>query len=188
MILNKQELKKLHHQRNVIMNTSTNSSSTSSYSLKNRHRQLLTSNYYPHSSGYNSENHSNSSNSTSHNYQTNSNTNLNIFNSNSLNFYRLSISHLPIYFVSSQCTCGAANINNSVISSVGSNDLSMINSGSNRRLSSKILSSSPNLKNGIDYEDEEVFIKLIRALTLYPATVEQLIQINNYKGLANRQV
>lgn len=157
MILNKHELKKLNHQRNLLMN----SSSLSSYSLKNRHRHLLTggtSSYYQHSSGYNSENHSNSSNSTSvHNFQTNSTSNLNnnYYNPSQLNFYRLSIFHLPLHFVHSQCTCGAANINNSVISSVGS-DLSLLTAGSNnRRLSSKVLSSSPNLKNDLEYEEEE---------------------------------
>lgn len=149
MSLNKQELKKLHHQRNLL------NSSSSSYSLKHRHQQTLMYNYYQQSSGYNSANHSNSSASNS---QHTSRANLN-YNHNSLsqlNFYKLSLSHLPVHYVHSQCSCGAANINSSFISSVGSSDLSLMIEDSKHKLSSNVISSSPNLKTETDFDDEEV--------------------------------
>ena len=131
MILNKYELKKLHHQRNMMLTNAANNCSTSNLNNSliasnnnnnncyNRQRTLLNHhntyrlNHHHHhqlSSGYNSENHSNSSNSTTatmSNYQIATHTPQ---NNNILNFYRLSLNHLPLHhssFQGPQCTCGA---------------------------------------------------------------------------------
>ena len=155
MILNKYELKKLNQQRSMMLNSSaSNNNMNYNASLSNFKANLNTCNSFSRnfnrnlnlhtqfSSGYNSENYSNSSNSTSTtntNYQLNSavsflNSNL---NSNILNFYRLSLSHLPLHFVSAQCTCGASNRINCELSPL-----------SNSRLrSTKHLASSPILKS-----------------------------------------
>jgi hypothetical protein len=135
MILNKYELRKqLNQQRNLLLfvhNSSSNNSSSSNHQLNQAqyYNQLENKNlilnagkisiikskldnkantYQQFSSGYNSENHSNSS-------QCCTATNLNAYNQkvqNSddlalLNFYRLTLNHLPTNFSNTLCTCHA---------------------------------------------------------------------------------
>jgi serine/threonine protein kinase len=179
MILNKYELKKLHHQRNMMLTNVANNYNTSNSHLAtsntnncyNRQRTLLNHHHHNHhhntyrlnhqlSSGYNSENHSNSSNSTTatSNYQINLSNTTTTTNSpqntnNTLNFYRLSLSHLPLHhtsFLGPQCTCGAKNNN---MDHTFNGDISMSSTRSNLNKHNKNTSaqapnaSSPILKN-----------------------------------------
>jgi len=190
MILNKYELKKLHHQRNMMLTNAANNYNTSNSHLAtsntnncyNRQRTLLNHHNHHHntyrlnhqlSSGYNSENHSNSSNSTTatSNYQINlSNTTTTTTTSspqttnNILNFYRLSLSHLPLHhssFLGPQCTCGAKNNNNMDHTFNGDISMSSPRSNVNKHNKNTIAPAAPNasspiLKNAsIEHAEEE---------------------------------
>ena len=106
MLINKYELKKLNHQRNMLLSTNSNNNILI-YNSKNRYKQLLNynNNYYKNqqfSSGYNSENYSNSSNSIANGVTTICASNSFLTNKNMINFYRLSLSHLPLHFLNLQ--------------------------------------------------------------------------------------
>jgi hypothetical protein len=110
------------------------------------------------SSGYNSENHSNSSNSTSTTTIHNLNQNHFLNQQNMLNFYRLSLNHLPLNFTNTQCTCAGRSSGLGVTANGKKhNDLSK--SLSNNNISFKNtkcapLSSSPNSNVHCDDEDD----------------------------------
>jgi serine/threonine protein kinase len=167
MLINKYELKKLNHQRNMLLSTNSNNNILI-YNSKNRYKQLLNynNNYYKNqqfSSGYNSENYSNSSNSIANGVTTICASNSFLTNKNMINFYRLSLSHLPLHFLNLQCTCGASNFNNSI-------DISRLNDALQSSSSSSSIgcfrhsnienlkSSSPNNKFeefDVDYDEDE---------------------------------
>jgi len=182
MLINKYELKKLNHQRNMLLSSNQSNSSNSSsshqanvliYNSKNRYRQLLTynsmnsnnsnnnhtsSSYYKlisqnqnFSSGYNSENHSSSSTSTSTN---NTTAGQQLSSKNILNFYRLSLSHLPMHFLNLQCTC--SQLNSTIDLSRLNDALSSSSSLGCFQQSSKQQTVESHLKSpDLDFDDED---------------------------------
>ncbi len=139
LILNKYGLKKLNQQLNLQIN-----SPNYNFSLGHNHHAIT--NYYNHSSGYNSENQSNSSNSNLLNsYQKNDDSLI----ISQRNFYKLSLSHLPVHFLHLHCTCGANKVNSNSLN----NYPSFAEESHKNILPSSLQSSSTNQLN---FDDEEV--------------------------------
>lgn len=190
MILNRYELKKLHqlhnayfnmsnhHGRHAKFNTSLASNPNNSHLLMNNQAPLrpVTSNvnsrcvlthHHQFSSGYNSENHSNSSNSTGTIYTTYQSSTAGNINNSVLNFYRMSLNHLPLNFTNTQCTCSGsddphANKSNSLNHAKNGSSSLLSKSFSNQNISfrrQKCVSSSPKVDNDnedeLDIEDDE---------------------------------
>ena len=153
MILNKHEFKRLYQQqRNLLLMSSNHNANLLSYNPKVRSRPgaFYHPNQLSNSSGYNSENHSSNSTTSS---STNCPVTTTASTTNQFNFYRLSLSHLPLHTVHNQCTCGAQSNANSSAISVCSGELSpLINE---RAAKTRPLSSSPNLDDEDDDEDED---------------------------------
>jgi len=139
LILNKYGMKKLNHQRNLQINSPN-------YNFSVGHNNITMPNYYNHSSGYNSENHSNSSNSNLiSSYQKNDDS----LNISQHNFYKLSLNHLPINFLHLHCTCGANKVNSDSLD----NFPAFAEESHKSILHSSLQSSST---NQINFNDEEV--------------------------------
>ena len=147
------------------MNNNNNNNNTSYYKLLNQNHNF--------SSGYNSENHSSSSTSTStaaapttgpfqqhlHHQQQQQQQQQQLASRNILNFYRLSLSHLPMHFLNLQCTCSQLNSTidlsrlNDALSS--SSSLGCFQTGCNKQPAESLKSPDIDFDDEDDYDDED---------------------------------